>query len=364
MENFTEMLSQWGDFMYSAGLLLGAAAAGLLIFSVAFRAALRLSERTDTELDALIVRHARGPARLLVPLLTVRFFIPLVRMHQEAIDFVNRLLAVLTIVAIVWLLIRLVYVVQDVILKQYATEVADNLRARKIHTQIRMLRKILISIIGVVSFGTLLMTFPQVQQLGTSILASAGIIGIIVGFAAQRSIATLIAGLQIAFTQPIRLDDVVIVESEWGWIEEITLTYVVVRIWDLRRLILPITYFLEQPFQNWTRVSAKILGSVFIYADYRVPVDAIRSELGRIAKESSHWDGDVCNLQVTDASERTVELRALVSARNSGDAWNLRCEIREKLIEFIQVNHPEGLPKFRAEVREGDGIRNFSSSDT
>jgi len=133
---------------------------------------------------------------------------------------------------------------------------------------------------------------------------------------------------------------------------------------DFRRLIVPITYFLEQPFQNWTRVSARILGSVFIYTDYRVPVDAIRSELGRIAKESSHWDGEVCNLQVTDASERSMELRALVSARNSDDAWNLRCEIREKLIEFIQANHPEGLPKFRAELQEGSGIRNYLSSDT
>ena len=352
MEKAVEILSQWGGFMYSAGLLLGAAAVGLLLYTIVFKAAGRLSEKTETELDSLIIKHARGPARLLIPLLTVRFFMPLIKMPEEALDFVNRALAVLMIVAIAWLLIRILHVMQDVILNRYATDVTDNLRARTIHTQIRMLRKILISIVALLAFGTLLMTFPQVRQLGTSILASAGIIGIIVGFAAQRSIATLIAGLQIAFTQPIRLDDVVIVENEWGWIEEITLTYVVVRIWDLRRLIIPITYFLEQPFQNWTRVSAKILGSVFIYTDYRVPVDAIRREVMRLAKESPFWDKDVCNLQVTNASERTMELRALVSAGDSSSAWNLRCEIREKLIKFIQEKYPEGLPRFRAEVQD------------
>jgi small-conductance mechanosensitive channel len=352
MEQFTEILSHWGSFIYAAGLLLGAAAVGLLLYAIVFRVARRLTEKTDTEMDALLVRHAGGPARLLLPLLTVRFFMPLIKVPQEALDFVNRALAVLMIIGIAWLLIRILHVIQNVILNRYATDVTDNLRARTIHTQIRMLRKILISIIGLLSFGTLLMTFPQVRQLGTSILASAGIIGIIVGFAAQRSIATLIAGLQIAFTQPIRLDDVVIVENEWGKVEEITLTYVVVRIWDLRRLILPITYFLEQPFQNWTRVSAKILGSVFIYTDYRAPVDAIREEVMRLAKNSPFWDKDVCNLQVTNASERSMELRALVSAGDSSSAWNLRCEIREKLIQFVQEKYLEGLPRFRAEVQD------------
>jgi small-conductance mechanosensitive channel len=350
MEKFTEILSQWGSFIYTTSLLLGAAALGLLLFSVVFRAARRLSEKTETELDALIIRHARGPARLLIPLLTIRFFMPLIKMSQEAQEFADRALAVFMIIAIAWLLIRILHVIQDVILNRYATDVTDNLRARTIHTQIRMLRKILISIISVLAFGTLLMTFPQVRQLGTSILASAGIIGIIVGFAAQRSIATLIAGLQIAFTQPIRLDDVVIVENEWGRIEEITLTYVVVRIWDLRRLILPVTYFLEQSFQNWTRVSARLLGSVFIYTDYRISVDAIRHELMRLTKESAFWDGEVCSLQVTDASDRTMELRALVSAADSSNAWDLRCEIREKLIKFVQEKYPEGLPVFRAEL--------------
>jgi small-conductance mechanosensitive channel len=179
------------------------------------------------------------------------------------------------------------------------------------------------------------MTFEKIRQFGISIMASAGVIGIIVGFAAQRSIATLFAGIQIAITQPIRLDDVVIVENEWGWIEEITLTYVVVRVWDLRRLVLPITYYIERPFQNWTRVSADILGTVFLYMDYTVPVRVIREELQKIVKGSALRDGKVCGVQVTDATQQTIEVRALVSAADSSKAWDLRCLVREKLLEFL-----------------------------
>jgi len=196
----------------------------------------------------------------------------------------------------------------------------------------------------------MLMTFPKVRQLGTTILASAGIIGIVVGMAAQRTIGTFIAGIQIAITQPIRVDDVVIVENEWGRIEEITLTYVVVKIWDLRRLIVPITYFIEKPFQNWTRVTADILGTVFIYVDHTVPVDSIREELQNILKKSELWDGKVCVLQVTNTSERTVELRALMSAADASTAWSLRCEVREKLIDFMKKKYPKALPKLRAEL--------------
>ncbi|MFW6180998.1 MAG: mechanosensitive ion channel family protein, partial [Spirochaetota bacterium] len=156
-------------------------------------------------------------------------------------------------------------------------------------------------------------------------------------------------------TQPIKIDDVVIVEGEWGRVEEITLTYVVVRIWDLRRLILPITYFVEQPFQNWTRESANILGSVFLYTDFRIPVQEVREELTRVLEGHPLWDREVCTLQVTNLSERGVELRALMSARNSSDAWNLRCEVREKLLAFVQTNYPRSLPRFRAELEREPG---------
>ncbi len=175
-----------------------------------------------------------------------------------------------------------------------------------------------------------------------------------VGLAAQKTIGTIIAGLQIAFTQPIRLDDVVIVEGEWGRIEEITLTYVVVRIWDLRRLIVPITYFIETPFQNWTRTSADILGTVFLYVDHTVPIDAVRAELQKILEASEAWDRKVCVLQVTNTSERAVELRALMSAADASLAWNLRCEVREKLVEFIRRDYPHALPRLRAELEKGE----------
>jgi small-conductance mechanosensitive channel len=243
-------------------------------------------------------------------------------------------------------------VLEDWIVSRFDVGVADNLRARKIHTQFRVVKRIVVVVVSILAFGTMLMTFDQVRRLGTTILASAGIIGIVVGMAAQRTIGTFIAGLQIAFTQPIRVDDVVIVENEWGRIEEITLTYVVVKIWDLRRLVLPITYFIEKPFQNWTRVTADILGTVYLYVDHTVPVDAVRQQLQNILSESEYWDKKVCVLQVTNASERAVELRALVSAADASQAWSLRCEVREKLIDFIKEDYPQALPKLRAELHQ------------
>jgi len=233
--------------------------------------------------------------------------------------------------------------------EKYDLGTQDNLSARKIITQFGVINKIVVAAICIISVSAMLMTFEKVRQLGTSILASAGIAGIIMGFAAQKSLATLFAGLQIALTQPIRIDDVVIVENEWGRIEEITLTYVVVRIWDLRRLVLPITYFTEKPFQNWTRVTADILGSVFIYADYTVSVQKIRDKFFEFVEQSELWDGKVRGLQVTNTTDKTIELRALMSARDASDAWNLRCEIREKLVDFIQTNYPDVLPKVRGQ---------------
>jgi small-conductance mechanosensitive channel len=194
------------------------------------------------------------------------------------------------------------------------------------------------------------MNFDKVRQLGTTILASAGIVGIVLGFASQRSIALLFAGFQVALTQPIRIDDVVIVENEWGRIEEITLTYVVVRIWDKRRLVVPISYFIEKPFQNWTRVSADLLGTVYLYCDYTVPVQAIREELQRILEGSEEWDKEVCSVQVTDATERTMAVRALMSSADASLLWTLRCRVREQLIDFIRREFPESLPRFRAEL--------------
>lgn len=328
---------------------------GIVISLVMQKVIERLSVKTDNILDDLLVKHCRGPARLIFPVLVFYFFQPLLKAPVEVSNFLARLFSIVLILAMAWLVTKLTLVLEDYLLHQYRMDDKDNLKARKINTQVRVLRKVVILVAGVLALGLILMSFSRVRQLGTSILASAGVLGIILGFAAQRSIATLIAGLQIAITQPIRLDDVVIVENEWGRIEEITLTYVVIRIWDLRRLIVPITYFLEKPFQNWTRVSADLLGSVFLYVDYSVPVDAIRKELKQILASSSLWDKKVCVLQVTDTTDKSMEIRALLSAADSSAAWELRCLVREKLIDFIRRAYPDSLPKLRTELSKEGG---------
>ena len=247
-------------------------------------------------------------------------------------------------------------VLEDLVRSRYDISDKDNLRARRIYTQFRIIKKILIVAIVLVALSIILMSFEQFRRLGTGILASAGLAGIIAGMAARPALSNLLAGIQIALTEPIALDDVVIVENEWGWIEEITLTYVVVRIWDLRRLIVPISYFLEKPFQNWTRKTADLIGSVSLYVDYSVPVEEVRKELQRVLKGSAYWKGSVSGLQVVDSTEKTMQIRAVMDAANSSDAWNLRCEVREKLIDFVRRNYPDALPVTRAEFRKkGEG---------
>ena len=336
--------------VWPLGTLAAAVLGALLVHHLLFRMLDRLARGTKTILDDSLVRHLRRPARLIIPILAVSFLLPLLTAPPRMLIFLKQTFSLLLIISVAWLLIKLVYVLEDLILNQYSIDLKDNLEARRIHTQIQILKKVVIVVVGVLALAAALMTFEKVRQLGTTLLASAGIVGIIVGLAAQKSISTLFAGIQMAITQPIRIDDVVIVENEWGRIEEITLTYVVVRIWDLRRLIVPITYFLEKPFQNWTRISAEILGTVFLYVDYTVPVEAVRTELRRILENSPLWDGQICLLQVTNATERTTELRAIISATDASNAWELRCEVREKLIGFIRQNYPDGLPKVRAEL--------------
>lgn len=264
--------------------------------------------------------------------------------------YVHKILYILFIACFAFLLIQVCKYIKGLIYERHDITIANNLTERKVRTQIGFIYKLAVVIIFIIAVSVILMSFQPVRELGTSILASAGIAGVIIGFAAQKSLANLLAGFQIAFTQPIRIDDVVIVEGEWGRIEEISLTYVVVRIWDQRRLIVPISHFIEKPFQNWTRISSDLLGTVFFYADYSLPIDEIRKELTRILQSSDKWDGKVNVVQVTDATERTVQVRALMSSQNSGDAWDLRCLVREKLIEFVQKNYPESLPKMRAEM--------------
>jgi small-conductance mechanosensitive channel len=349
INDFLASLEGWERLAILLGAAVVVGLAGHILF---YRLLLALTKKTKISLDNSLIRYCYRPLQWIVILIVFRLLSKLTIFETDVPDFIAHVISLLFIGLVSWLLIRLTYVLESYILIRFDVGVADNLRARKIHTQFRVLKRIVFAIVIILAFGSCLMTFDKVKQLGTTILASAGIIGIVVGMAAQKTISTFIAGIQIAITQPIRVDDVVIVENEWGRIEEITLTYVVVRIWDLRRLVVPITYFIDKPFQNWTRKTADILGTVFIYVDYTVPVEAIRTELQRLLKESKLWDGKVCGLVVTNATERTVELRALMSAVDASTAWDLRCHVREKMIEFVQKNYPEALPKLRAELYE------------
>ena len=343
-----DFVQDWKTWILFLGASLLAVLVALVCHYLLVKVMLRLAKRSKSGVDELLVEHFRRPVRWIMVAVAVRLTLDPFELSEGVQTLARTAFGIVLITLVSWLIIKATYVLSDVVALRFKVDVKDNLRARKVHTQLRVLRRLVIIIVVIVATASILMTFPKVRQLGTAMLASAGIIGIVVGLAAQKTIGTFIAGLQIAFTQPIRLDDVVIVEGEWGRIEEITLTYVVVRIWDLRRLIVPITYFIETPFQNWTRVSADILGTVFLYVDYTVPLDAIRAELQKILEASDLWDRKVCVLQVTNASERTVEVRALMSAADASLAWSLRCHVREKLIEFVRREYPNALPRVRA----------------
>lgn len=256
-----------------------------------------------------------------------------------------------------WILIELVHLFKARLLKRYDISQEDNLKSRKLHTQINLLEKVIVFLIILTAVGLILISIESIREIGIGIFASAGVVGIIIGLSAQKIVGALLAGIQIAITQPFRVDDAVVVENEWGWIEEINLTYIVVRIWDKRRLVLPTTYFLDKPFQNWTRTSADILGTVFIYTDYMISFEALRKELTRLLHSCELWDKKVNVLQVTDSKESTLEIRILVSAKNSPTAWDLRVYIREKMIEFIQKNYPESLPKTRIILERKDALK-------
>jgi len=253
------------------------------------------------------------------------------------------------IVGAVWLAINATHLFQDIAFYRYRISEPDNLVQRRIRTQLAFVVRLTIMLLLLFGLAAVLFTFPGARRVGTSLIASAGLASIIIGFAAQKSLANLVAGFQIAFTQPIRIDDVVIVENEWGVIEEITLTYVVVRIWDLRRLVVPITYFVEKPFQNWTRTSAELIGSVFLRTDYRVDVPALRTHLEKFLQSEPLWDKKNCVLQVTESYDSSIELRALVSSSTSPKLWDLRCIVREEMINYLQKHHPDSLPRNRTE---------------
>jgi len=309
---------------------------------------------TPGKIDDLLVPLAGTTLRILVLVIGVTLAIPMLGAPPQFANVLAKLTSILLITAVAVLLVRAVAICEHVVLMRFDLTVADNLRARKVYTQIHVITRVSYVTIGIFGVAATLMLFQEVRHVGTSLLASAGIVGIIAGVAAQKTLANLFAGFQIALAQPVRQDDVVVVEGEWGRIEEITLTTVVVHIWDDRRLVLPLSYFIEKPFQNWTRTSSALLGSVFLWVDYSLPLDAARQALARIVEASPLWDRRFWNLQVSDASERTMQLRVLATASDSSRSWDLRCEIREKFIAYIQTHHPGSLPRLRTEVSRWD----------
>jgi small-conductance mechanosensitive channel len=331
--------------LVALAILLG----GFALQGLAARVAVRFTRQWDA-LAQFIYYRVQRIARFAIVLLAVNVALPLIPLPASALTGVRKLLLAGFIILIGWI----VYVAVNIAMTRYVNSLnmddADNLLARKAATQMRLLRRAVNVLIVFITLGFALMSFNAVRQFGVSLFASAGIAGIIAGFAARPVLSNLIAGMQLAMTQPIRLDDVVVVEGEWGRIEEFTATYVVVRIWDLRRLIVPLSYFLETPFRNWSYSGSRIIGTVYLYTDYTVPVARVRAKAIELIQASPLWDGETAGLVVTNAKESTMELRASMSAANSSNVWDLRCAVREGLIDFIQTEFPGALPRTRAEL--------------
>ena len=303
-----------------------------------------------------MLKQARAPMGWLVPLLVL---VIALRTRPEAAQLhvaasVEQVLVIALIAVATWLGVRCINAAEFFFCRRFPVDTQDNLHARRVLTQARVLGRTASVLLILVGLAACLMMVPGVREIGTSLLASAGLAGLAVGLAAKPVLSNLIAGVQIAITQPIRLDDVVIIEGEWGRIEEITGTYVVVRIWDERRLVVPLNWFIENPFQNWTRTSAQLIGTVYVWLDYRVPLEPLRDEVKRLCKAAPQWDGRVCVLQVTDANEHAIQLRILASSADSSSNWDLRCFVREGIITFVQQRYPQSLPRLRARVGELD----------
>jgi small-conductance mechanosensitive channel len=321
------------------------------------------AERTNSLLGKVIVPILGHTLRLAVPLLGIILLLPLLKLPENWTWVTQKGFGILLIMALSVLIVRGMNAAQAALLSRHRMDAPDNLPARRIYTQVSVIRKIIVTAVVIIATGSILMLFDPVRQFGTSILASAGIAGVVIGFAAQKTLGNVLAGIQIALTQPLLIDDIVVVEGEFGQIEEITLTYVTVRTWDLRRLVLPITYFIEKPFQNWSRVSTELLGTVILYLDYQVPLGELRKELKRLVENNPKWDRRVCGLQVTDTKQSTIEVRALVSGTDPGKTFDLRCEVREGLIEFLRRDYPESLPRVRNVTEPSESQRRKRKDD-
>lgn len=320
-----------------------------IVHYVLFRV-LKKKEQQTTGSAWGVQRYLSHPARAIFFLTCAAIALPLLpSLPANLNDIIRQGIIISIVISLGWFAIGCVYVFQEFMQRRYDLKAENNVRARRIHTQFQLFRRVIITFIVVITIGAVLWSFndPRIWHYGSGLLASAGIASLVLATAAKSTAANFLAGLQIAFTEPIRIDDVVVIQGEWGRIEEINSAYVVVRIWDLRRLIVPLSYFIENSFQNWTRESSDILGTAFLYVDYSIPVGELRTELQRIAASSPLWDKKVCGLQVTNLSEKTMELRCLMSSRNSSENFDLRCLVREQMIGYIREHYPEAFPLTR-----------------
>ena len=357
-------IPSWGWNLIIVGISLFFGVIIGLIRSILVKMKARYS-RTSSEysfFQSLLVRLGL-PLNVFLPLFLFNVLLPTMKLPMAIMHKVSKGTEVLLIITFSWILTRCIKMGQDYVLSHYDIKKEDNLRERKIRTQLQFLRRVVTGIIVLMTVAAVLLSFSSLRKVGAGLLTGVGVGGIIIGFAAQRSIGNLLAGFQIAFTQPIRIYDMVMAEGEFGTVEEITLTYVVLKLWDERRLVLPINYFIEKPFQNWTRTGSELLGAVILFTDYSLPVEPIRAELTRLLQQSKYWDGRVNSVHVTDATENNVQIRALMSARNSGDNFELRCYVRENLIKFINDNLGASLPKSRMIIGgTEDGLKRIPDS--
>lgn len=342
-----QQIIEWTD---AAGLALLTILAGFALYKTLVFLVKLVSEPTSVArifFDASA--RAMGTSLCLLILNSVLHAVP---QDRALLGVFQHFTTLLLIISLTWVAVALTSAIGDVIVKLNPALEDEWKRARKIETQTRFLVRGLNIVIVLVGMGIALMTFDSVSKVGTSLLASAGIGGIILGFAARPVLSNLLAGVQIALTQPLRIDDVLHVQGEWCWVEEVTSTYVVLRVWDLRRLIVPLQWFIENPFQNWSRNSAELMGSAMIWVDYGIPVAPLSEEFARLLRATTDWDGVTESVQVVEAGEKAIQIRFLMSAKNSITLWNLRCYVREKMIAFIQQHYPEYLPRYRAQLFE------------
>jgi len=325
---------------------------GLIISFLVIKVIKITSDKKDWKVVKAIRENLTNVLYFFIPLLLITISTKAFSLSHPDYDWTNAVSKTLLIAVSTWLTTRIVVIIEKILIDELDFETEDNNYARRMFTKIKFIKRIIIILIILIGISILLLSFDSVRQYGVGLLTSAGIFSVIIGFAAQKSLANLMAGIQIAFTQPIKIDDVVIVEGEWGRIEEINLTYVVVNIWDLRRLILPITYFIEKPFQNWTRNESNLIGTAFFYLNYKTPVQTLRDKLEEILKSTPLWDGRSWALQVTDTQDQMMVVRAIMSARSSSQAFDLRCIVREKMIEFIVAELPDALPSHRVDRME------------